>query len=98
MCAWERGCSTMTCWQALVKAGGLDDDEPPLSHTARQEQRLCDAATAIDSAVAAISSALPDEIACSELRRAGLSLDGLLGGDLSADVLDVVFSRFCIGK
>ncbi|HEY1100704.1 MAG TPA: GTPase, partial [Myxococcota bacterium] len=75
-----------------------DDSEPPLVHTARQEQCLKDAASAIDDANGALQMGLPDELVCSELRRAARGLDRLLGTDIGADVLDLVFSRFCIGK
>jgi tRNA modification GTPase len=76
----------------------VDDGEPPLVHTARQEQALLEAANAIDDATVALSSQLPDELVCSELRRAARGLDRLLGTDVGSDVLDLVFSRFCIGK
>jgi tRNA modification GTPase len=74
------------------------DGEAPLVHTARQEQALRDAANAIDDAVVAVADALPDELACSELRRAARAIDTLLGGDVGEDVLNAIFSRFCIGK
>jgi tRNA U34 5-carboxymethylaminomethyl modifying GTPase MnmE/TrmE len=50
------------------------------------------------AAAAALDAGHPDEIVCSELRRAARALDGVLGGDVDVDVLDAVFSRFCIGK
>ncbi len=75
-----------------------DDSEPPLVHTARQQQCLADSAAAVDGAVVALTGGLPDEVVCSELRRAARGLDRLLGTDIGADVLDAVFSRFCIGK
>ena len=74
------------------------DADAPLVHTARQEQALRDSATAIDDARTALIACLPDEVVCSELRRAARGLDRLLGTETSADVLEVVFSRFCIGK
>ncbi len=84
---------------ALVKQHIVDDDaEAPLVHTARQEQALRDSATAIDDAIEALGATLPDEVICSELRRAARGLDRLLGTETSADVLEAVFSRFCIGK
>lgn len=49
-------------------------------------------------ALGALSAGAPHEVVASELRRAGAALDRLLGRSLSEDVLDVVFSRFCIGK
>ena len=49
-------------------------------------------------AVAALRANLPHEVVCGELRRAAGGLDALLGADTSADVLDTIFRRFCIGK
>jgi tRNA modification GTPase len=75
-----------------------DGTTDALAATARQEQGLTDAADAIAAAAAAVDAALPDELACSELRRAARTLDALLGTDVGEDVLDLIFSRFCIGK
>lgn len=49
-------------------------------------------------ALSALQALAPHEVVASELRRAGAALDRLLGRSLTEDVLDVVFSRFCIGK
>jgi len=84
---------------AVIASHLIDaDDDAPLVHTARQEQALRDSAAAIDDARAALIACLPDEVVCSELRRAARGLDRLLGTETSADVLEAVFSRFCIGK
>ena len=79
-------------------AGDGEDDEPPLAHTARQEQTLDDAAAALACAASALNDGVPDELVCSELRRAARATDALLGSDVAEDVLNLVFSRFCIGK
>jgi tRNA modification GTPase len=76
-------------------ASHVDDDEG-LVQTARQEHALRACRSAVDDALSALST--PDEVVCSELRRAARCLDRLLGTDVSADVLDLVFTRFCIGK
>lgn len=46
----------------------------------------------------ALRSGEPHEVVASELRRAGAALDRLFGRSLTEDVLEVIFSRFCIGK
>lgn len=89
--------------QRIVGPVGHGDDDSAsgddaLAATARQEQGLVEAADAVAAAADAIAAALPDELACSELRRAARTLDALLGTDVGEDVLDVIFSRFCIGK
>ncbi len=64
----------------------------------RQVASVSGAAEALASARAAIDDHAAGELVASELRRAGRALDGLLGKDVSSDVLEAVFARFCIGK
>lgn len=94
----RRGDGVAQLLSALTQVLVHDDSEPPLVHTARQEQALLEAAHAVDDAIVALSTHLPDELVCSELRRAARGLDRLLGTDVGSDVLELVFSRFCIGK
>jgi tRNA modification GTPase len=82
--------------QALGGAGV--DDEEAVVQTARQQRALQDALAAVVAAADAFDQSAPDEVTCSELRRAARALDAVLGRDVSVDVLDLVFSRFCIGK
>jgi tRNA modification GTPase len=61
---------------------------------ARQKQE-------VDLALSALHEALhasDDTLMAAELRMAGAALDRLLGKTLGEDVLDLIFSRFCIGK
>ena len=39
-----------------------------------------------------------EDLAAEDLRAASLALDGLVGAIGVEDILDVVFSTFCIGK
>jgi tRNA modification GTPase len=84
----------------LGEALGIEgvDDVEAVVQTARQQRALQEAAAGVDDALAAFDAGAPDEITCSELRRAARALDLVLGRDVSVDVLDLVFSRFCIGK
>jgi tRNA modification GTPase len=65
---------------------------------ARQRDELQLAQQALQEAIQALREAWADEVITSELRRAGLALDRLFGSELSEDVLDIIFSQFCIGK
>jgi tRNA modification GTPase len=66
--------------------------------TARQHAAIEDARTAVRHSLVALREHAREEVWCAELRGAVRALDRVLGRDVSVDVLDVVFSRFCIGK
>lgn len=53
---------------------------------------------AVRRAIEAFETGVSEECVAYELRDAGLRLDELLGTNLNEDVLDLIFSRFCIGK
>jgi tRNA modification GTPase len=52
----------------------------------------------LDRASAAAAGGLPAEIMASEIREAIRHVDGLTGRDVVPEVLDQIFSRFCVGK
>ena len=66
----------------------------PLITRARHREALREA----QAALARWSPALPLELACEELRAAAAALGKITGKIWVDDVLDLVFSRFCIGK
>jgi tRNA modification GTPase len=65
---------------------------------ARQRDELIVARASLIEAQAALLSHMVDEVVSSELRGAGLAFDRLFGTTLAEDVLDRIFSQFCIGK
>jgi tRNA modification GTPase len=65
---------------------------------ARQRDELLVAMQSIKHAEEALRLNMVDEIVTSELRGAGLAFDRLFGTELSEDILDKIFSEFCIGK
>jgi tRNA modification GTPase len=92
------GLETLRTHLARTLGGvGVDDSEAVIQ-TARQQQALQEVRVALGAALAALGDDAPDEVTCSELRRGARALDHVLGSDVSVDVLDLVFSRFCIGK
>ncbi len=82
---------------ALLLRDKASDEEVVLMRE-RQVAHVKDAHDALTHAHQAISEARDGEVIASELRRAARALDRLLGRDVDADVLDRVFSKFCIGK
>ncbi len=64
----------------------------------RQKVELEQALNSLSLAFDALKLGLVDEIVCFELRAAGTCFDRLLGTKISEDILDKIFSEFCIGK
>ena len=64
----------------------------------RHRRWVEDSRDATREARVALAADLPHEVICGELRRAAAGLDTLLGADTNEDVLETIFSRFCIGK
>ncbi|MDA0712533.1 MAG: tRNA uridine-5-carboxymethylaminomethyl(34) synthesis GTPase MnmE [bacterium] len=64
----------------------------------RQKVQVQKAVEALQLAKKAFEHGEADEVVAAELRVAGGALDDLLGKSLNEDVLDLIFSRFCIGK
>ena len=84
---------------ALEKALAEEKDFDELFLTKERQTAEVQAANdSIKRALSAFSLKMSDELAAAELRNAGAAFDRLLGKTLNEDVLDLIFSRFCIGK
>ena len=64
----------------------------------RHASCLGEALEAVERARAALVEHMPLETVASDLRTALLSLGGITGSNASENLLDEIFSRFCIGK
>lgn len=64
----------------------------------RQRTKLEDALYYLEKAIDAIKSGLTVDIVGTMVERAGRSLDELLGRNVTEDLLDKIFSDFCVGK
>ncbi|HEY8516664.1 MAG TPA: tRNA uridine-5-carboxymethylaminomethyl(34) synthesis GTPase MnmE [Candidatus Binatia bacterium] len=73
-------------------------DDAPIVTRARHHVALVGAAEAVRRAQLALDLAQGLELVSSELQVATAELDGLVGASNIEDVLDRVFSRFCVGK
>jgi tRNA modification GTPase len=84
--------------QRVITGGeGLHLEEPLL---ATERQRVL-VAEALDSTEAALAGAVrhtDEELVCEDIRAAAQALGRMTGEDLTPDLLDEIFSRFCIGK
>ena len=95
-----------------LEADGLDDlrrllpqialDGPPVDgfvlSNERHHQQLSLARDWVSRALEAQAAGLPLDLVTIDVREAVASLGNVLGVDVSSDILDAIFSRFCIGK
>ncbi len=64
----------------------------------RHEQLVHDALTALGAATAAVKSDFPHEMLLLDLYNALRALDTITGATTADDILNLIFSSFCIGK
>jgi tRNA modification GTPase len=50
------------------------------------------------SALAGVSRQAGEELVCEDIRAAAQALGRITGEELTPDLLDEIFSRFCLGK
>jgi tRNA modification GTPase len=66
--------------------------------TARHQGLVRDALAALDAARSAVNSKIPHEMVLLDLYSALRPLDEITGATTNDDILNLIFSRFCIGK
>jgi tRNA modification GTPase len=79
-------------------AGGAAVEAGAAPGTLRQKELVDEALGAVDEALAAESRGAPLDIIAASLRN-GINALGEITGEVStADILEVMFSKFCVGK
>ena len=76
---------------------GVHLEEPVLA-TERQRGLVAEALEATGSAVEGIAHARGEELICEDIRAAVQALGRITGEELTPDLIDEIFSRFCLGK
>ena len=84
--------------QVLSLATGGAAAEPGMLTNIRQHQAVTTAISALADAAKANAGAIPHEMILLDLYRALWALDSLTGQTTSDDILNLIFSTFCIGK
>ncbi len=82
----------------LALATGGAASEPGLLTSLRHQQAVATALAALADAASANATAIPHEMILLDLYRALWALDSLTGQTTSDDILNLIFSTFCIGK
>lgn len=78
--------------------GGAIDANASLVASLRQADALARASNSLDQALATIDSGYPVDLLAADLRSAVGAYGEVTGETVTADVLDGIFSRFCVGK
>ena len=85
-----------------VEAAFIDRDlrmgEEAVVFSARQAAALRETAACIDTALENLDAGLPYDICAGDVRAAMGELGMLCGREMRQEVLDEIFSRFCVGK
>jgi tRNA modification GTPase len=82
----------------LALATGGAAAEPGMLTSLRHQQAIASALTALSDAAQANAAAIPHEMILLDLYRALWALDSLTGQTTPDDILNLIFSTFCIGK
>jgi tRNA modification GTPase len=82
----------------LALATGGAASEPGLLTSLRHHQAITTALTALGDAAQANADSIPHEMILLDLYRGLWALDSLTGQTTSDDILNLIFSTFCIGK
>jgi tRNA modification GTPase len=82
----------------LALATGGAAAEPGMLTSLRHHQAIKTALAALNDAAQATANAIPHEMILLDLYRALWALDSLTGQTTSDDILNLIFSTFCIGK
>jgi tRNA modification GTPase len=82
----------------LALATGGAAAEPGMLTSLRHQQAIAAALSALADAAQANANAIPHEMILLDLYRALWALDSLTGQTTSDDILNLIFSTFCIGK
>jgi tRNA modification GTPase len=84
--------------EGVVSGGeGLHLEEPVLT-SERQRGLVGQASARTATALATAALGTDEELICEDIREAVQALGRITGEDLTQDLLDEIFSRFCIGK
>jgi tRNA modification GTPase len=82
----------------LALATGGAASEPGMLTSLRHHQAITTALAALADAAQANANSIPHEMILLDLYRALWALDSLTGQTTSDDILNLIFSTFCIGK
>ncbi|MBN1320191.1 MAG: tRNA uridine-5-carboxymethylaminomethyl(34) synthesis GTPase MnmE [Thermoleophilia bacterium] len=84
--------------QQVVTGGEEFHPEEPVLASERHRVLVGEAYESAGAALAGVSQGAGEELICEDIRAAVSALGRVTGEDLTPDLLDEIFSRFCLGK
>ena len=81
-----------------AEGSGASSMEQALMADARQVDAIRRARLAVEEALRGVAAGAPEDMAGVDLAEAVRALGEITGEDVTEDLLDAIFSRFCIGK
>jgi tRNA modification GTPase len=82
----------------LARAGVVEGPGPEVVPNLRQRRAVEDCLARLEAAASALEAGLPPDVVDLELRDASAFLGLVTGATLPEDLLEEIFSRFCLGK
>jgi tRNA modification GTPase len=83
--------------ETVLGEEGIHLEEPVLANE-RQRSLISEAGESVSAALSGLSVGKGEELVCEDIRRAAGALGKITGEELLPDLLDEIFSRFCLGK
>ena len=81
-----------------IRSRGADDADPVVGTGPRCRDSLLRAGQSLEAAAEAVGLGAGEELVAIDLRQAAEALGKVVGEVVTDDILDRIFSRFCIGK
>ncbi len=84
--------------EKMFKFNEIDCDNSEIITNARQKQQILFAKEALNKAKDSISNNMPIDITAICLKNILEELEEILGGNISEDIINKIFQKFCLGK
>ncbi len=82
----------------MIWSKGMPSKEEVTITNIRHRQAIDQAIHALDQVIAGLNTGISPEFVSSDMRNLLLELGSILGTNITEDILNAIFSKFCIGK
>ena len=85
-------------FREMFLSGGVEMKESVLINNTRHKNMLSKAAEALDRAAVTIQTRMPEDFISMDLQDALTALGEITGDSVDDEIIDRIFTRFCLGK